>query len=110
MALPCCWQALRSLALIDTWMAQEHIAAAATLTQLTRLALGTPFNNNDSYNISCLSALTGLQSLSLAWMELEAPGLSLVQQPDASAAVHCQAGAFIPGPMQLACPAGAAAR
>jgi hypothetical protein len=57
-------------------MEQKDVAAAAALTQLTRLFLqGDPI-----INVSCLSALTGLQSLALQGMQLAAPGLSLVAQ------------------------------
>jgi hypothetical protein len=75
----CCWQALRSLQLLDTQQGQGHIAAAATLTQLTRLLLDTQANPALS-SLSCLSALTGLQSLRLCRIKLAAPGLSLLAQ------------------------------
>jgi hypothetical protein len=73
---PCCWQALRSLELIGAQ--QQHVAAAATLTQLTRLQLSSKKKSLAAINVSCLSALTGLQSLSLKPLQLTAPGLSLV--------------------------------
>ncbi len=72
-----CWQALRSLKVHG--IKQGHVAAAANLTQLTRLELeGTHVSHLRT--VSRLSALTGLQSLSLCDMQLEAPGLSLVAQ------------------------------
>jgi hypothetical protein len=43
------------------------------------MLLGTDANSH-RISRSCLSALTGLQSLSLTWMKLAAPGLSLVAQ------------------------------
>jgi hypothetical protein len=72
-----CWhaQALRSLTL--TRPDQEFTEDAATLTQLTRLEMKC---EQCIYHVSCLSALTGLQSLSLSRMSFEGPGLSVVAQ------------------------------
>ncbi len=69
------WQALCSLVL--NGVKQQHVEAAATLTQLTSLVIQSA---TEPLSMSCLGPLTALRSLDLHAVKLAAPGLSLVAQ------------------------------
>ncbi len=71
----CQRQELRSLTLLDAAEHAQAFTRTATLTQLTRLDIQGVAPTGA---ISCLSALTRLQSLSLSLVELAEPGMSLV--------------------------------